>query len=132
MKFPGKKLQELSQDDEAFWIRGKTSSGHSEVGRNLPSFSMLHFSRSGMQSIQEKTCLSQTKAWSGTWTVPPLTRLPSQSLSSTHRLDLTASTNPQLANSTYIPHHSGFPCWKTHVSRYFSRSPAIMFSTAGH
>lgn len=56
-----------------------------------------------MQSIQGKTCLNQTKAWSQIWTVPSLTRLPSQSLSSTHRLDLTASTNAQFASSTCTP-----------------------------
>lgn len=69
----------------------------------VTSFSTSRFSRSGMRSIQGKTCLSQTKAWSGIWTVPSLNRLPSQSLSSTHRLDLTASTNAQFASSTYTP-----------------------------
>lgn len=48
-----------------------------------------------MQSIQEKTCLRQTKAWNRSLKVPSQTCLPSLNLSSTHRQDLTASTNSQ-------------------------------------
>ncbi len=91
------------------------------VRHNLLNSSTPCFYRSGMQSIRGKTFLSQTKAWSRILTVLSLTRLPFQSLSSTHRLDLKALTNSQFASSTHTPssqpflmlrnpHHSGsFP-----------------------
>lgn len=62
-----------------------------------------------MQNIRGKPCLNQTKAWSGIQTAPCLTCLPSQSLSSTHRLDLTASINAKFARETCTLSFQRFP-----------------------
>lgn len=67
-----------------------------------------------MRSIQEKTCLSRTKAGRRSWTVLTLVRSPPQRLSSTHRPDFTASTNVQCTETHLCiflkkmlrPHHS--------------------------
>lgn len=77
-----------------------------------------------MQSIRGKTCLWQTKASSRIWTVLSPTCLPSQGLSPTQRLDLTASTNKQLANSTHQHQHRSNVLNKLEAPRHFSSSPA--------
>lgn len=101
------------------------------VCRNI--LTMSCFSRSGMQSIQGKTCLSQTKGWCGNWTVSSLTCLPSQSLSSTHRLDLTASTNAQSTSSTHAPPSQHFlNAKKPHHSRSSPIPPRSPFATVGN
>lgn len=82
--------------------------------------------RSGMQSIRGKTCLSPTKAWSWSRRVPPLTCLPAQSRSSTHRLVLTASTNAQFAGRAYTPpsqHFFFLNAKERHHSRHFLFPP---------
>lgn len=91
--------------------------------------------RSGMQSIRGKTCLSPTKAWSWSRRVPPLTCLPAQSRSSTHRLVLTASTNAQFAGRAYTPpsqHFFFLNAKERHHSRSLSVSPSRSpFGTVG-
>lgn len=79
-----------------------------------------------MPSIRGKTCLSPTKAWSWIRRVPPLTCLPAQSRSSTHRLDLTASTNAHFAGRAYTPpsqHFLFLNAKERHHSRSLSVSP---------
>lgn len=92
------------------------------VCRCLLTLATSRFSTSGIPSIRGKTWLSESNARSMIRIVPSPSRLPSQSLSSTHRLDLTVSTNAKAASGSYSSQSRHFlNANKPHYSRFSTR-----------